>query len=349
MTKRVLVAAVLLFASGTVLAQTAADFVRTGDAKSAKYDLNGAIADYTKALDLKPDYIDAFRARALAKLIKGDPDGAIADSTKAIELQPDAPGSYTLRGSAKQEKGDIDAAIVDFSKAIELQPTLAGNYNVRGHSKLAKSDIDGALADFSKAIELQPDFADAYTYRGAAKRVKGDLQGALADFAKAIGIDPEYKAPYGFRAHLHYDQQAWKESLADYRKLAELDPIYDYARFGVWLAQARLGDKEAASKDLQAYLKTRHGKPEDWPAQVGAFLAGQLAEAAFLKAAASNDRRKNAEQLCEACFYAGTKRLLDGDKPAAQDYFEKCLATDVKSFSEYDSAAVELKLLKNAK
>jgi lipoprotein NlpI len=74
-------------------------------------------------------------------------------------------------------------------------------------------------------------------------------------------------------------------------------------------------------------------------------LAGQVTEADFLKAATSVDKAKDAEQHCEAYYFAGTKRLLDGDKATAQDYFEKCVATGVKNFTEYQSAVAELKRL----
>ena len=62
-----------------------------------------------------------------------------------------------------------------------------------------------------------------------------------------------------------------------------------------------------------------------------------------------DDKTTDAERHCEAYFYAGTKRLIDGDKKTAQDYFEKCVATGLKNFSEYDCAAAELKALKAAK
>ena len=52
------------------------------------------------------------------------------------------------------------------------------------------------------------------------------------------------------------------------------------------------------------------------------------------------------EQKCEARFYAGSRRLIDGDMPGAKDLFQKCLATDVKSSTEYESAAAELEALK---
>jgi Flp pilus assembly protein TadD len=54
-------------------------------------------------------YLDRGRARA----DKGDMDGAIVDYTKAIELDPRSDVAYNNRGLARYHKGDLDEAIAD--------------------------------------------------------------------------------------------------------------------------------------------------------------------------------------------------------------------------------------------
>jgi Flp pilus assembly protein TadD len=53
---------------------------------------------------------------------KGDFDSAIADYTKAIDLKTDKADAYNGRGAAKQEKGYLAGAIADLTKAVELKP-----------------------------------------------------------------------------------------------------------------------------------------------------------------------------------------------------------------------------------
>ena len=79
------------------------------------------------------DYFNSGNAKAAS----GDWEGAIADYTRAIELKPSFPDAYYNRGNAKQVKGDVGAALADFSKAIELKPDLAAAYNKRGEAKQA--------------------------------------------------------------------------------------------------------------------------------------------------------------------------------------------------------------------
>jgi tetratricopeptide (TPR) repeat protein len=151
-------------------------------------DIDSAIADANKALDIKPDYAEAYCNRASAKRAKNDIDGAIADCTKAIELKPDLAAAYCNRGAAKTDKHDWDGAIADITKAIQIDPTSSNFYFVRGLAKQLSHDLDGAIADYSDAIKHQPNLAIAYRYRAIAKEAKGDVDGANIDRAKAQGL-----------------------------------------------------------------------------------------------------------------------------------------------------------------
>jgi tetratricopeptide (TPR) repeat protein len=53
---------------------------------------------------------------------KGDIDLAIKDYSKAIELKPDYAVAYNNRGNAYKNKGDIDLAIADYRKALQINP-----------------------------------------------------------------------------------------------------------------------------------------------------------------------------------------------------------------------------------
>ncbi|MEG3440421.1 toll/interleukin-1 receptor domain-containing protein, partial [Pannus brasiliensis CCIBt3594] len=112
---------------------------------------------------------EEFLDRGLAKYNSGDYQGAIADFDRAIQLQPDYANAYYNRGRAKYKSEDKQGAIADNDRAIQLQPDLAGAYNTRGVAKYDSGDYPGALADYDRAIQLKPDYAEAYNNRGNAK------------------------------------------------------------------------------------------------------------------------------------------------------------------------------------
>ena len=117
-----LLLAMLVSASALQAQTTAVEFNRLGSADRQHGNIDLAIADFTKAIELDPQYAVAYSNRGNAKRLKGDLDGSLADFDKAIELKPDFAGAYNNRGLTKRFKGDYDGAVADFTKAIELDP-----------------------------------------------------------------------------------------------------------------------------------------------------------------------------------------------------------------------------------
>ena len=87
---------------------------------------------------------------------KGEVDIAIADFTKAIALNPNYALAYNNRGNAYGRKGDYDRAIADFGRAIKLNPKDADAYNNRGLAYDDKGNKEKAIADYRKVLEIDP-------------------------------------------------------------------------------------------------------------------------------------------------------------------------------------------------
>jgi len=86
-TKQLIIAVLLLtFAVGQ---NTAEKYFESGLAKAKLGDYSGAIVDYTKAIEIDPNYADACVGRGAAKYLNGDETGGCADLRKAGELGGD--------------------------------------------------------------------------------------------------------------------------------------------------------------------------------------------------------------------------------------------------------------------
>ena len=79
---------------------------------------------------------------------------AIRHYDAAIELNPEFAEAYNNRGLAYANKGDLALAIADYSKAIELKPDLTYAYNNRGRAWLHLRDWQKAKADLTTAKYL---------------------------------------------------------------------------------------------------------------------------------------------------------------------------------------------------
>lgn len=88
-----------------------------------KRQLDEAIADYNKAIQLNPEFALAYYGRGSAYNEKGEFVRAIADADRVIEINPQDPEAYANRGSAYVAKGDKDQAIADYRKALQIDPS----------------------------------------------------------------------------------------------------------------------------------------------------------------------------------------------------------------------------------
>jgi tetratricopeptide (TPR) repeat protein len=209
--------------------------------------------DFTNAIELRPDYAEAYLARGISKGLNGDWDpkhlyhngdfdGAIEDFTAAIRLRPDYAKAYYLRGDAREHKGDIDGGIADYTKAIGLNPDsngAPGLYLGRARMKQTKGDMDGAIADYTKQLELKRDSAlavilayPAYIARASARTSKGDLDGAIADCTAAIELHPNFSDGYYCRARAREAKRDVDGANADYGRANHLNPTSaaDYSK-----------------------------------------------------------------------------------------------------------------------
>ena len=162
---------------------------------NAKYELglyHAAIADYNKAIGLKPDYALAYNNRGFARAALGEYFPAISDYDMAIRLKPDYAFVYNNRGNAKAALKQYEAAIADYNKAIGLKSDYALAYNNRGIVRAALGEYFPAISDYDMAIRLKPNYAFVYNNRGNAKAALKQYEAAIADYTQAIRLKPDY-------------------------------------------------------------------------------------------------------------------------------------------------------------
>jgi Tfp pilus assembly protein PilF len=171
------------------------DYLALANQKYEKGNYRGALADYDRAIALKPDYAKAYRARSIVKSGKiGDPQGALSDLDRAIQLDPNDGLTYGVRGFLKYNSlDDSQGAVADLNRAIQLDPNNSNSYALRGGIKYEKlNDPQGALTDLDRAIQLDPRSANPYLVRGILKYLSfKNSQGGLADLNRNIQLDPQ--------------------------------------------------------------------------------------------------------------------------------------------------------------
>ncbi len=151
-----------------------------------------AMANYWKALEIKPDYPQAYYNLGAALTECGRLDEAIVNYRKALEIKPDYAAAYNNLGTALAGRGQFDEAIIQYEKALEIRPNYTEARNNLGLSLAMRGRVDEAIAQYQKALELNPDFADAYNNLGNALAKCGRLDEAIAQYEKVLEIKPDH-------------------------------------------------------------------------------------------------------------------------------------------------------------
>jgi len=112
---------------------------------------------------------------------KGQLDQAIADYTKALEINPRLAIAYAQRGNIYNEKGQLDRVLADYNKALEINQKIPYIWGGRGSVYLHKGQYNRAIADSSKALEIHPAYAQSRIDRAKAYFLKKEYDKAWED------------------------------------------------------------------------------------------------------------------------------------------------------------------------
>jgi len=152
-----------------------------------------ALAAYEKAIELKPDYAEAWDNKGVTLGKLGRNEKALEAHEKAIELKPDYTEAWDNKGVTLGKLGRNEKALEAHEKAIELKPDDAEAWYNKGVTLGKLGRHDEALAAYDKAIELKPDYAKAWFNRACSYTSKGNKGNALSDLKKAAELDPSSK------------------------------------------------------------------------------------------------------------------------------------------------------------
>ncbi len=184
-------------------------------------------ADLDRAIELAPDNVQAWQARASHLLQTGETEGAVADLKKLIESQPDnvvwvktaaevlfnlqradeamevigkgierfKDGSlYRMRAVIRQQQDKDEEALADLDEAIKLDEKDAASRLMRAEMLLQKDDVSGAKRDVEAAMNDQPNSLQGVLMRSLIAAQEGRLQDAINDMKLLVRFAPDNAA-----------------------------------------------------------------------------------------------------------------------------------------------------------
>ncbi len=225
-----------------------------------------AISAFYKAIELKPDFIQAYESlrillqkngnfeeaeKVLNKIIRLHPnsktynslacvqinlkkfDEGINNLKKALELEPDFVQAqnnlgkfYFLLGNNFVSQKKIKEAQDCYLQAIDISPEVAEVYYNLGNTYIESGLYQDAIEYFQKAINLNPNYHQAYTNIGNSFNKLSKFNEAILYFEKAIYINPNFSGAYYNLGSTLFQIRKFEEAEAMYKKAISLNPDY---------------------------------------------------------------------------------------------------------------------------
>jgi tetratricopeptide (TPR) repeat protein len=231
-------------------------FVSPGqDVKKGKQE---ALQEFTKAIEINPQYATAFHLRARIYWQFKQYKEALADYDQAITISPIFDAAYINRGVLKADAfRDLPAAMQDLNQAVKINPNnYLAYFNRALVFKLSNEPVQ-AMNDYNKAVAINPLYAQSYSNRGVLKYELNNPLGALADYNTAINIESNDAPSYNNRGNVYfYKLRNYSAAVKDYDKAIQLEPDYANAYFNRGnLKYYGLSDKAGGIKDMEECLR----------------------------------------------------------------------------------------------
>jgi len=198
-----------------------------GQIMLAKADFNGAIAAFTRALELDPKFTLALYDRAVARTGRGDLQGANGDFQTLLKNDPKNVMAMIRVAEVNLRMGQVNTAEAILKHAVAVDPknsvsnlALASFYISRNrmkdgagaigaYLKIAPKDLNGqlvqaeiqlasgqtdlALATFRRLANTRPDSPQIQLMLASALVAKKDTNGAITAYKRALEIAPKFQ------------------------------------------------------------------------------------------------------------------------------------------------------------
>jgi tetratricopeptide (TPR) repeat protein len=220
-------------------------------------DLQGALTDFSITINCKPQAA-VYDDRAEVYRCLGSHLEALQDCDFAIELNPNFTNAYFRRGLTYAEIGDLELALLDYNRTILLDPRHPNAYIQRSWIYFRQQDYQHAKQDCQTIKSFNKSCFWSSYMLGIVDSLSGLKHSAIKNFSAAIEILPNYVSARYHRGIIHQELGNITDAVADFDQARSiqargLERLIDRDETGFYaegLALQYLGQLEAARKVL---------------------------------------------------------------------------------------------------
>ena len=127
-----------------------------GNARAQQGKLEDAAAYYARAIELSPQFFQAYYSNALLRIRIGDVQGALADLDAAIDISPGLRGAMVQRALIYEHLGKRSRAMNELRRAVKADSRDPVAHYHLGRMMQEDGQYAAALESFQQALRLKP-------------------------------------------------------------------------------------------------------------------------------------------------------------------------------------------------
>lgn len=181
--------------------------VAEAEKAAAKGRYREAIKHAEKALDIYPDYFEAYNNSAVYHYQEGEAERAVELFGKALKLNPQAVRSHINLGRVYLELSRPKQAIPHFKRAAELNPSSSEIHYHLGRAFILAYQFGLSVKPLRKALELDPPVEHARFFLAHVLYELGNKSDAVYQLELYLKSDPKDRRKLGEKLN------QWKSEL----------------------------------------------------------------------------------------------------------------------------------------
>ena len=209
---------------------------------------------YIKVIELRPEYVEAYKNICVVFLKLNQPQDAIDYAFKGSKYAPEDYLFDFICGTAYMKLKDFEKSIIPFETAIKKAPGNLGVYNSLGTAYMSVKRVDDAINCYEKAIELSPDNPVTYYNLGSVYQIKGNHEEACKYLKRAVELDEDdetFKIAYAMSL---VKSEQYKDAANVYKALLVQHPEKDNYKYNLVTCYEALGEYDIAIKMLEGMV-----------------------------------------------------------------------------------------------
>ncbi len=247
-----------------VNSSNATELYKRGDTLLELKRYDDALASYNRAVELKPEYAEAWKGKGSTLLALKRYEEARNAYDKAIQIQPDYSEAWIGRGNALDSLQQYKEAINSFDRAIEFKSDSLEAWNSKGNVQIKLQQYSDAIASFDKAIQLQPKYAPTWNNRGWALHNLRQYEEAVKSYDKAVEYQPDFPHAWYQRGNALINLKKYEEAVESYDKTVQFQPNFSKAWYSRGSALINLRQYEQAFASFDQAVKFNPDDSEAW-------------------------------------------------------------------------------------